>query len=60
MKGERSIYFVAETKGSAMSEDLRSSETQNIDSAKAYFRDVAEYVTFRTIADYDALLQAIS
>jgi len=60
LNGERSIYFVAETKGSDVSEDLRAAEKQNIDSAKSYFRDIAENVTFRTIDSYDALMQAIS
>jgi len=60
MSGERQIFFVAETKGSMLSEDLRDAEKQNIDSASAYFRDVADKVVFRRIDGYDALMQAIT
>ncbi|HZF95173.1 MAG TPA: DEAD/DEAH box helicase family protein [Allosphingosinicella sp.] len=56
---ERQIYFVAETKGSMMTEDLRPAEQQNIDSAAAYFRDVADKVTFSKIDSFGALMQAI-
>jgi type III restriction enzyme len=58
--GVREIYFVAETKGAAEDEELRASEKQNIDSAKRYFEDVAQDVTFRKVASYDELRQAIS
>ena len=60
MAGERQIFFVAETKGSMMAEDLRRAEEQNIDSAAAYFRDVADKVTYRKIDGYDALLAAVT
>lgn len=60
MAGERQIYFVAETKGSMMAEDLRRAEEQNIDSATAYFRDVADKVTFRKIDGYEALLAVVT
>jgi type III restriction enzyme len=56
----RSLYFVAETKGSALSEALRTDEKQNIDSARAYFRDVADQVVFDQIANYDELMQLIA
>lgn len=56
----RSLYFVAETKGSAMKEALRGDEKQRIDSAVAYFRDVADRVTSSQVADYDQLMQLIS
>lgn len=55
----RSLYFVAETKGSTMKEALRSDEKQRIDSAVAYFRDVADRVTFSQVSDYDQLMQLI-
>jgi type III restriction enzyme len=58
LEGGRQIYFVAETKASLMAEDLRPAEQQNIDSAAAYFRDVAREATFRTIDSFDALMQA--
>lgn len=58
--GERQIYFVAETKSSMLSEDQRAVELQHIDSAAAYFRDVADKVTFSKIDGYDALMQAIT
>ena len=58
--GVREIYFVAETKGAAEDEELRASEKQNIDSAKRYFADVAQDVTFKKVASYDELRQAIS
>jgi type III restriction enzyme len=58
--GVREIYFVAETKGAAEDEELRASEKQNIDSAKRYFEDVATGVTFKKVASYDELRQAIS
>jgi type III restriction enzyme len=57
--GVREIYFVAETKGAAEDEELRASEKQNIDSAKRYFADVATGVTFKKVASYDELRQAI-
>jgi type III restriction enzyme len=60
LKGERQIFFVAETKGSMFKEDTRGAEDQKIDSAKAYFRDVADNVVFRKIDSYDELRQAIS
>ncbi len=60
LNGERQIYFVAETKGSMLAEDLRAAEQQNIDSAEAYFRDVGDKVTYRKIDSYDALMQAIT
>ncbi|MHB8530895.1 MAG: restriction endonuclease [Caulobacteraceae bacterium] len=60
MQGERHIYFVAETKGSMVSEDLRATERQKIESASAYFRDVADKVTFSQIDSFGALMQAIS
>lgn len=56
----RSLYFVAETKGSALKEALRADERQRIDSASAYFRDVADRVTFSQVADYDQLMQLIT
>lgn len=55
----RSLYFVAETKGSALKEALRADEKQRIDSAKAYFQDVAGQVTFEQMASYDELMQLI-
>lgn len=60
LDGSRQIYFVAETKGSVMSEDVRPAEQQNIASAEAYFKDVADEATFRKIDDFDALIQAIT
>lgn len=60
LKRERQIFFIAETKGSMLSEDLRAAELQNIVSAEAYFRDVADKVIFRKIDSYDALRQAIT
>ena len=58
--GVRQIYFVAETKGSMLEEDLREAEKQNIASAEQYFRDVATNVMFRKIDSYDALMDAIT
>jgi type III restriction enzyme len=58
--GERRIYFVAETKGSADAEDLRTDEQQRIASAEAYFRDVGTEVRFEKVSDYDELRQLIS
>ena len=58
--GERRIYFVAETKGSADAEDLRTDEQQRIASAAAYFRDVGTEVRFDMVSDYDGLRQLIS
>lgn len=60
LKGERQIFFIAETKGSMLSEDLRTAEQQNIDSAEAYFRDVADKLVFAKIDGYDTLMQVIS
>lgn len=60
LQGGRRLYFVAETKGSMAAEDIRTAEQQNIDSAAAYFRDVADQVRFRRIDGFDALLQAIA
>ena len=45
---------------SALKEALRTDETQRIDSAAAYFRDVADRVTFSQVADYDQLMQLIT
>lgn len=59
-RGERHVYFVAETKGRADTEALRGDETQRIESAKAYFRDVATQVRFETVGGYDELRQLIS
>lgn len=56
----RSLYFVAETKGDAAKEALRGEEQQRIDSATAYFRDVADRVSFEKIASYEELMQLIS
>ena len=58
--GVRQIYFVAETKGSMLEEDLREAEKQKIASAQQYFRDVATNVTFCKIDSYDALMEAIT
>ena len=58
--GARQIYFVAETKGSMMEEDLRDAEKQNIASAERYFGDIAPNVMFRKIDGYDALIDAIT
>lgn len=55
----RSLYFVAETKGSALKEALRADEKQRIDSARAYFDDVAGQVVFEQISSYDELMQLI-
>lgn len=57
--GERQVFFVAETKGGMLTEQLRRAEEQKIDSAEAYFRDVADKVVFRRIDGYDALLAAL-
>jgi len=59
-KGHRQIYFVAETKGDTMIEQLRLSETQAIGSADRYFRDVSPDVTFKKIEGFDELLNAIT
>jgi len=58
--GIRQIYFVAETKGSMLEEDLRETEKQNIDSAERFFADVATNVMFRKIDSYEALMDAIT
>lgn len=58
--GVRQIYFVAETKGSMLEEDLREAEKQNIESAERYFAEVATNVTFKKIDSYDALIEAIT
>lgn len=58
--GARQIYFVAETKGSMVEEDLRDAEKQNIASAERYFGDIAPNVLFRKIDGYDALMEAIT
>jgi len=58
--GHRQIYFVAETKGDILREQLRLAELQSIDSAARYFRDVAPDVTFRKIDDFSELMEAIS
>ena len=58
--GVRQIYFVAETKGSMLEEDLREAEKQNFESGEKYFRDVAASVMFRKIDSYDALMDAIT
>ena len=60
LKGERQIFFVAETKGSMLSEDSRAAELQKIHSAEAYFRDVADKIVFSKIDGYDGLLQVLS
>jgi type III restriction enzyme len=59
-EGVRQIYFVAETKGSMLEEDLREAEKQNTESAERYFADVAPKVMFRKIDSYDALMEAIT
>ena len=43
-----------------MKEVLRPDEKQRIDSASAYFRDVADRVTFSRVTDYDQLMQLIT
>ena len=58
-KGERQIYFVAETKADASEEQLRLAELQSITSAECYFRDVAPEVTFKKIDSFDQLIEAI-
>lgn len=55
----RSLYFIAETKGDSLKEAQRADEVQRIDSARAYFRDVADRVIFDQIASYDELIQLI-
>jgi len=64
--GEREIYFVAETKGSAMAEDLKEAESQRIACAKIFFGgengDASwreENVIYRQIDSYDAMIDAI-
>ena len=56
----RHIYFVAETKGSMMKEDLRTGEAQRIECATRFFVDVVEGVRYEKIDGYDKLIELIT
>lgn len=55
--GMERLYFVAETKGSLFSEDLRDKESTKIECGKVHFKSIAitenpaEYVVVRTVDD---------
>lgn len=55
------IYFIAETKGSMSSMQLREVERIKIECAKKYFKEISsENVIFDKIDSYDELLKLIS
>ena len=58
--GTKEIYFVAETKGSMRSDDLREVERQRIECAKAFFDLSTNDVQYDVIDSYDALIEAIT
>jgi len=57
---EKHIYFVAETKGSMMEEDLRAGELQRIECATRFFDNVVNEVRYEKIDGYDKLIDLIS
>ena len=58
--GTKHIYFVAETKGSMLDEDLRPGERQRIECATQFFDDVVADVRYEKIDGYDELMNLIT
>jgi type III restriction enzyme len=58
------VYFVAETKGSMSTMDLRGVEKSKIDCARRFFARLAEHddqpVSYDVVTDYDQLMQLVS
>lgn len=54
------IFFVAETKGSMLDEDLRTGELQRIECASRFFDDVVDGVLYEKIDGYDRLISLIT
>lgn len=58
--GEERLYFVVETKGTLLADEIRATESAKIDCAKAHFsalntvEDKIEYVVARNINDFTA------
>ena len=56
----RHIYFVAETKGSDSSLDLREIEKLKVHCAKEHFKEISgNEVLFDTVSSYDKLLEIV-
>ena len=54
------IYFVAETKGSMSSLELRKIEQVKIDCAKEHFKAICtDYVTYDVVDSYEALMRRV-
>ena len=61
----RHIYFVAETKGSMSSMDLREIEKLKIDCARKYFDELGrqtnrDNVKYAVVTDYEKLMEIVS
>jgi type III restriction enzyme len=51
--GTERLYFVVETKGSLLSEDLRATELAKIKCGKKHFAAISDDVVFEQASDYD-------
>lgn len=57
----RYIYFVAETKGSESSNDLRGTENLKIHCAKVHFEEIAgTEVKYDVVSSYDKLMELVT
>ena len=57
--GEKKLYFVLETKGSTLQEDLRPTEGAKIRCGKAHFAALGEKAQFMPIDDFSDFMHEI-
>lgn len=57
--GEEKLYFVIETKGSTLAEDLRLKEAKKIDCAKEHFKAIDTDVSFKATDSFEKFMGEI-
>ncbi len=57
--GEKRLYFVLETKGSTLKEDLRQTEWGKIECGRKHFAALGKQVTFDTADKFDKFIERV-
>ena len=57
--GEKKLYFVLETKGSTLKEDLRQTEWGKIECGRRHFAALGKQVTFDTADKFDKFIERV-
>lgn len=56
---EKKLYFVLETKGSTLKEDLRQTEWGKIECGRRHFAALGEQITFDTADHFDDFIERV-